>query len=141
MSGPNAPVSRPFGVTLVVILGWISAILSMAAGVFLIFNANNPEVEIEMTNTSSNVATIGWITLGFGILTAILVYALGKGSNAVRILLTIVLVLRILGDTFLLAQHGSQYLGVALGSILVNLIFLGLLWTSRASAFFKQSRV
>jgi len=134
----SVPVSRPVGVTLVVILTWISAIVSVAFGIFLILEANNPTVIAELSGKEANVRLVGISSVIIGVLIGLIAMGLAKGSNFLRILVSLLLVLRIIGDVIVLSGAGGRYLGPTLVSIVIALVLLAMLWTSKASAFFKQ---
>jgi len=121
-----------------VILTWISAIVSVAFGIFLILEANNPTVIAELSGKEANVRLVGISSVIIGVLIGLIAMGLAKGSNFLRILVSLLLVLRIIGDVIVLSGAGGRYLGPTLVSIVIALVLLAMLWTSKASAFFKQ---
>ncbi len=151
----GAPVSRPGGVTLVVVLMWIAGILEMIGGLVYLWLSFNPSqvpsvltgqqglALVDASANSGNSLTSILLILGIfgivlGLITVLLASALKNGSNGVRIFMTIIIVFQILADAYdMVTLHGNAIWMNLLG-ILVWLIALGLLWSSRASAFFHQ---
>lgn len=153
MSGASAPVSRPGGVTLVVVFMWIAGVLEILGGAVYLWLSFNPSqipntLTIDQTLdavTASNdlkgfLLTVGIVSIVLGVVTILLAGGLSNGSNGARIFVSILVVLQILSDAWEMTQlRGNTVYGNLL-AILLWLIVLGILWSSRASAFFKQPR-
>lgn len=152
-----APVKRPGGVTFVVILMWIGGILEILGGaVYLWLSFNPQQVPTVLTgqegvdlitgsveageNPKTLLLWAGLIAIVFGVITLLLASGLKNGSNGVRIFVTILIVLQLLANAYEMATIRSNPLWVSMLTIVIWLIALGLLWSSRASAFFKQPR-
>ncbi|WP_439592428.1 hypothetical protein [Microbacterium sp.] len=114
--------SRPFGVTLVAIIAWITGALQIITGIFSLFGAN---------------FALGIIAIVVGVITILVSLGLFGGSNGARLIVTIVFLLNIAGSIYLLVTQPGQAWS-AVGSIILPLIGLILLYTSRANAFFKS---
>lgn len=157
MADSNVPVTRPGGVTLVVVLMWIGGILEILGGLVYVWLSFNPqqvpkvltgEAGVDLIvgsvqageNPTSLLLWAGIIAIIFGVITLLLATGLKNGSNGVRIFVTILIVLQILGDAYDIASLQGNAVWVNIVAILIWLIALGLLWSSRASAFFKQGR-
>lgn len=138
MSATASARSRPGGVTLVIILMWINAILEIIAGVLTMIASGDLQYRVEYDQTQTVLLWIGIVAIAFGVITIVLAMGLASGSNAARVVVTILIVLQILADAWELAAraHGS-FPWISILGILFWLIILGLLWTSRASAFFR----
>ncbi len=116
MAGP-----RPFGVTLVALIAWITGALQIVTGIFALFGG---------------AAAVGIAGIVIGVITILVSVGLFGGSNGARILTAIVFLLNIAGSLYVVfAQAGSVWAGI--GSIVLPLIGLILLFTSRANAFFR----
>jgi energy-coupling factor transporter transmembrane protein EcfT len=61
---------------------------------------------------------------------------IGRGSEFARFLVSLVMIVRIVGDIFLVAQYGDRFLWLPIFWALWSLLVLFLLWNSRASRFF-----
>lgn len=113
--------SRPFGVTLVAVIAWITGALQVISGVFALFGGN---------------VTLGVVGIVVGIITVLVSLGLFSGNSGARLIVTIVFLLNIGGSIYLLIAHPGQVWS-AIGSLILPLIGLILLYTSRANAFFK----
>lgn len=112
---------RPFGVTLVAIIAWITGALQIIAGVLLMIGGE---------------IAYGIIAMLIGFITILVSLGLFGGSNGARILTAVVFVLNIAGSVYLMITEPSQ-LWTAVGSAVLPLIGLLLLFTSRANSFFR----
>ena len=149
MSQAVTPVQRPGTITFIVVLMWINAILEIIGGVLLIIASRSNDVvtsvqagvenniPVEQISESS-LLWAGIISILFGLITILLATGLKNGSNGVRIFLTILIVLQILIDAAEMTALRNESVWTGLIAILIWLIVLGMLWSSRASAFFHQ---
>lgn len=112
---------RPFGVTLVAIIAWLTGALQIIAGVILL-------VGLEIGP--------GVVAMLLGFITILVSLGLFGGSNGARILTTIVFVINIAGSIYLMITEPAQ-LWSAIGSAVLPLIGLLLLFTQRANSFFR----
>ncbi len=144
-----APVTRPGTITFIVILMWINAILEIIGGVVLIIASRSNDVVTGVQEGVANSIPIedisetsllwaGILSIVFGIIVILLANGLKNGSNGVRIFLTILIVLQILVDAAEMTALKNKSVWTGLIAILIWLIILGMMWSSRASAFFKQ---
>ncbi len=152
MSQPMA-VQRPGTITLIVVLMWINAIIEIIGGVILILASRSNDVITGAREGDAggavpmedlNASTLLWagiFSILFGLITILLANGLKNGSNGVRIFLTILIVLQILVDAAEMTVLKNESVWTGLIAILIWLIVLGMLWSSRASAFFKQNSV
>ena len=143
------PVQRPGTITFIVVLMWINAILEIIGGILLIIaSRSNDVVESVQAGVENNIPVeqisqtsllwAGIISILFGLITILLANGLKNGSNGVRIFLTILIVLQILVDAAEMTALKNESVWTGLVAILIWLIVLGMLWSSRASAYFKQ---
>lgn len=113
--------TRPFGVTLVAIIAWITGAIQIVSGIISLFGG---------------AATAGVVAIIIGVITIAVSLGLFRGSNGARIVTTIVFLLNIAGSFYLrLALDASIWATV--GAILLPVIGLVLLYTSRANTFFR----
>lgn len=132
---------RPFGVTLVVLLIWIAAILEVVGGIWLLFRSGDPAFLLQTEVDSGTAKAIAAVGIAFGVVMMLIASALGGGSNAIRILVSFLMVLRILAAPLAVVAMGSGQAPEAVVDLLFSLVILALLWNSKASAFFKPRRV
>ena len=112
---------RPFGVTLVAIIAWLTGALQIIAGVLLLIGGE---------------ITFGIVAMLIGFVTILVSLGLFGGSNGARILTAVVFVLNIAGSVYLMIPEPAQ-LWSAVGSAVLPLIGLLLLFTARANSFFR----
>lgn len=112
---------RPFGVTLVAIIAWLTGALQIIAGVLWLIEGQ---------------IGLGVVGMLIGFITILVSLGLFGGSNGARILTAIVFVLNIAGAVYLLITQPGQ-LWSAIGSGILPLIGLLLLFSSRANSFFR----
>ena len=120
--------ARPAGVTLIAVIVWINGLLSIIGGIVALIAAGSAAFVPAIVSI-----IIGVLTLAVGV-------GLLRGSRVARVIATIFLVLSLASAIY------SAVVGIsALGSIIVPivsgalaLIALILLWTSRASSFFRR---
>jgi hypothetical protein len=131
------PVRRPGSVTVVVVLTWISAILALLAAALLFvvaFTVDPPELPA----SRNFVLTIAFTALVIGLITAWVAYALSRGNNFARFLVSLVQVLNIGNQIWMWVQLGGNYVISAIINIAIAVIILVLVWNRRASEFFAS---
>lgn len=121
--------SRPGGVTLVAVITWITGLLQIVPGLFVLFNPT----------AFPDIGHIAWLTIIIGIITVCVGAALLGGSTVARVLVTLSLMASMAGAIVALLFAPSQA-GSAITTGLVALIGLILLWTGRASDWFASQR-
>jgi hypothetical protein len=113
---------RPFGVTLVAVIAWISGALQVLSGIFALF-AFRP--------------LIGSVSIVIGIVTILVSIGLFGGRSGARVIVTIVFLLNIAAAIWIAFSQPDQTVGALLGAVL-PLIGMILLYTSRANAYFAR---
>ena len=134
----STPAPRPASVTLVMVLTWIVAFLTILGGLLFLFISAS--VLEEAGISKGDATTIGIVELVLGVIIALVAKGLGSGNNFARLLVSLLMVLR-LGVTVwaavvLWGQAG--FWSVALAGLLA-LAVLGLLWNNRANLFFASN--
>ncbi|WP_345800563.1 hypothetical protein AAIB33_13940 [Microbacterium sp. AZCO] len=117
---------RPFGVTLVALIAWISGAVAVIRGIVTV--ANPP--------TSDDWS--GWIGVAIGVVTVLVSFGLFGGNSAARVLVTIVFVLDLVSALITLFTYFGPL--VVLGAVVsaaLAVIGILLLYTRRANAFFR----
>lgn len=114
--------TRPFGVTLVAIIAWITGLIQIISGVVAIF---------------ADSLAVGATTIAIGVITILVSLGLFRGSNGARIVVTIVFLINIAASIyFTVGMQGSIW--TAIGATIFPVIGLILLYTSRANAYFRS---
>jgi hypothetical protein len=81
---------RPFGVTLVVVLMFIQGIFEVLAGLGLLLERNDLDLQQHLSASDGTLTALGILILIAGAVTILLATMLGRGSNFVRLLVGIV---------------------------------------------------
>jgi hypothetical protein len=132
------PVQRPGSVTVVVVLTWISAILVLIGAVILFGVAFTVDAA-DLPAGRNFVLTAAFVALVIGLITAWVAYALSKGSNFARLLVSLVQVLNIANQIWMWIQFGGNYVISAIINIAIAVIILALVWNRRANEFFAAT--
>jgi hypothetical protein len=130
----DQPVRRPVGVTVIVVLTWFSAIVSIVAGGVALLLSADELAAAGISEASANV--YGWTTIIIGALTALVAMGLSGGSSLARALVSLLMVVRMgLGLWAILSLPEGVVAGVL--TIALALLVLFLLWNGKANAFFN----
>ncbi|WP_139416237.1 hypothetical protein [Agromyces laixinhei] len=127
---------RPGGVTLVAVLTWISGLFDVIGGTILLFQTS-VAATVEQFGGASALITSAIISILIGLIVIIVAGGLLRGSSGARTIVTVVQVLSIGTSIFLAIAHPAQAIGEFF-SIAIAVIVLAILWTGRASAFFRH---
>lgn len=131
---------RPFGVSVLVFLVWLQAIVQIAAGVILIFVRDQSDVLSETSLSSDDLLIVAIAAIVVGLITALVASALGRGSNFARWLVAILTVLNLAGGIYQLTSvHGKNEVS-GIVSIVVALVVLFILFGERGSREFFTGR-
>jgi hypothetical protein len=137
MSTPT-PVARPGSVTVVMVLTWVAAILSILGGVLFLLAGDEA---LEQAGVAASTATTyAWVEIGWGVVAALVAIGLGNGNNFSRLLVTVLMVLRIAAAVWAaIALSGTTgFWAIALAAGFAVLV-LALLWNNRANMFFATN--
>jgi len=116
--------SRPFGVTIVLVVILVSGLLAVGAGIYRLFNREDG---------------VGWIsaaiTIAIGLIYLLVARGIANGSRGARFLVALVTFLMIITSVWALFVSPGLWLTIAI-QIGLGLIVLGLLYNARARQFF-----
>jgi hypothetical protein len=120
--------ARPAGVTLIAVIVWINGLLSVIGGI------------VALIAGGSAALTAAIVSIILGVLTIAVGVGLLRGSRVARVIATIFLVLSLASAIYSvivgISAPGSIIVPIVSGAL--ALIALILLWTSRASSFFRS---
>ncbi|MDZ7578052.1 MAG: hypothetical protein U0904_07760 [Candidatus Nanopelagicales bacterium] len=133
-ASPGRP-NRPFSVTLVTFLIGLAGVLQIVVGVLALFAASDTRAVLEEGLTPDALRVVALVGILYGLVLLLVASLLSRGSNAMRIIVTLLLILRIVLAPFVVTSTG-RLSGEIVGVIFI-VIALALLWNSKASAFFK----
>jgi hypothetical protein len=129
-------IDRPGGVTLVAVLTWISGLLDIVGGSLLLFQTS-VEATVDQFGGPSQLIASALLTILIGVVVIVVAIGLLRGNNASRVVITIFQILSIVGSVFLAIAYPAGAIGEYF-SIALAAIVLILLWTGRASSFFRS---
>lgn len=130
----DQPVRRPVSVTVVVVLTWFAAIVSIVAGVVALLLSADELAAAGIAEASANA--YGWASIIIGALTALVAMGLSGGSSLARALVSLLMVARMgVGLWAILSLPEGVVAGVL--TIALALLVLFLLWNGKANAFFN----
>jgi hypothetical protein len=128
-------IDRPGGVTLVAVLTWISGLLDIISGSLLLFQTS-VSATVEQFGGESQLIASALLRILIGVVIIVVAIGLLRGNNASRVVITVFQMLSITGSVFLAIAYPAGAIGEYF-SIAVAAIVLILLWTGRASAYFR----
>ena len=128
-------IDRPGGVTLVAVLTWISGLLDIISGSLLLFQTS-VSATVEQFGGESQLIASALLRILIGVVIIVVAIGLLRGNNASRVVITVFQMLSIIGSVFLAIAYPAGAIGEYF-SIAVAGIVLILLWTGRASAYFR----
>lgn len=128
-------IDRPGGVTLVAVLTWISGLFDIVGGSLLLFQTS-VDATVERFGGSSQLIASALLTILVGVVIIVVAVGLLRGNNASRIVITVFQMLSIVGSVFIAIAYPAGAI-VEYFSIAIAVIVLVLLWTRRASDFFR----
>jgi len=139
---PGQTVRRPVGVTVVVVLTALAALLDLAIGVLVLVSGRLPaepvhDLRAALAGLDVPVAAVGWVFLAIGATQALLVVLLLRAANTARLVLTLVLIVRQAYAWALVGESAGGTL-LAVATLVVSLVVLALLWSPPATAFFVR---
>ncbi len=126
-------VRRPASVTIVVVLTWFAAAVSIAGGVVALLLSAEELAAADIPEASANV--YGWTSIVIGAAAALVAIGLGSGSSLARGLVSLLMVARMgVGLWAIISLPEGIVAGVI--TIVLALIVLFLLWNGKASDYF-----
>lgn len=129
-------VARPAGVTVVAVLAWISGLLDVIGGTLLLFQTSVAST-VEQFGGASQLIASALLEILIGVVVIVVAIGLLRGNAASRVVITIFQILSIIASVFFAIAYPAGAIGEYF-SIAVAAIVLLLLWTGRASAFFRS---
>ncbi len=131
---------RPFGVSVLVVLVWLQALLEIAGGVLLLLFRDDKEVLANTDFSTDALLTIAIVLLIAGVITALVASALGNGSNFARWLVAILSLFNLAGGIVQVAAVHGNNVASGISSIVIALIVLYILFAERGSREFFTGR-
>jgi hypothetical protein len=134
------PTRRPGLVTLLLILVVIEGLFSIFVGLVLVFTRDSVTVTGDVQASSSSVALwLGILLVVIGVVYLLVARGLANGNNFSRLLVAVVTVVSIAGSVWVLFAHPGGARWSTVGSIVLGVIVLAILYSPKASAFFRTN--
>ena len=132
-------VSRPGGITLLMILGVIQGLLAFLGGLILAVASDDATLQEESQLSADQLLAAGIAVMVVGGIVALLALALGRGSQVVRWLYGILTMVNVaFGAWGVFSLHGEQRLS-SVFTLVFGLVVLWILFGSeRTDRFFSQ---
>ncbi len=113
--------ARPFGVTVVAVIAWITGLWGVVWGTFTLIGGNT---------------SVGVTSILIGLLTFFVSLGLFRGSNLARVLTAILFAVNVASAITLFVTQAEGFWG-AVGAGILPLIGFIILFTKRANSFFR----
>lgn len=139
MTGATEP-HRPVGVTILVVLLWIQAVLQVIAGAVLIFARNDADILGQADLGSGDMLALGIGAIIVGVITGLLANAIGRGSNFARWVVAVFAGLNLITGFVEIFSISGHLVASGLMTIVIALAVLYILFGERGSReFFEGS--
>ncbi len=129
-------VRRPAGVTFVVALTWIVAIVDLIGGSALVWLSLNMD-RVQVDVTASDLRAYGIGILALGLFTASIALGLAAGSQVSRFIIIVLMALRIAAAVYAYVTLGDLVRWQSIGQGGAALLVVVILLTPHANRFFR----
>jgi len=124
----------PLGISVITILMYIGAILDIAAGIFMLIETSTVAEAAEVAESTITYTAIGLIVIG--VIMGLLAFMLRRGSNGVRLIIGVVMIVRVVGAIWaVIALPGARFDGLVSGVIALVILYF-LFGDEHSKAFF-----
>lgn len=130
-------VQRPRGVTVVVVLTYLSGILSILGGLLVILVSRSGSAQAQLGAGSGVLLAAGIVSIVIGVVTILVARGLRHGRRSARLIVTVVMALQIITSVVALFTGASQALSLIV-QIIVSAVVIALLWSGSAKPFFRN---
>ena len=136
----SAPIRRPAGVTVIMVLTYLVGILDLVTGLVLLFGRDDATLQRDSGLSGGTLLTVAIVMILLAVFVILLAGALGRGSGGARMIIAFLMVLRLLlGIWGTIAIHSTTRWS-SLVSALVALVVLLLLFSASANAWFASKK-
>jgi hypothetical protein len=140
--GDTAVKRRPFGVTLVVILAYFEAIVTIGTGLILLFNRSSSDVQLFRADEfdKNEILWISLVVIAVGVVMLLVAGALRMGHEWARAVVGILVTLSLVSHVFVMFRslYGLSVLSSVI-AVAFDALILYLLFNREASEFFTAS--
>ena len=128
---------RPAGVTVVVVLTYLSGILGLLGGLLEILVSRNSSVQAQLGAGSGVIVASGVVSIVVGLVTILVARGLRHARRAARLTITVVMAVQIAASLAVLLIGTSQPLSPIV-QIVVSALVIFLLWSGAAKSYFRH---
>jgi uncharacterized membrane protein YjdF len=139
MSNGTYTHQRPIGVTVIVVLLWIEAIVGIVGGIYLMIAHNQADLINELDRSGDTILAYGIAALVIGLVTALVASALGRGSNFARWLVAIITLLNLISAVYSFFALDGVTRSSAIVSAIIAVVVLYFLFGEKGSEEFFES--
>ncbi|WP_062072905.1 hypothetical protein [Demequina sediminicola] len=141
MSYPQTahPGPRPGTVTFVVVLTWISAVLTLISGGVWLWASGDTGFLADVDTSAQPARIYGWTLLGLGVVTLLVAVGLGNGSRFSRFIVNAIMAIRLVLDLIVIFSVPGFPEWQAIASIIWSALILIFLNNRRASLWFLRT--
>ena len=129
--------TRPRGVTVVVVLTYLSGVLNIIGGLVAVLLASNTQAQAELAAGRGVILAAGIFGIVVGLVTLLVARGLRHGRRSARLAVTVVMALQIVGGIVTATGGQSQILNGVV-QIAIAAAVIGLLWSGPAKHFFRR---
>jgi len=131
---------RPVGVTILVVLLWIQAVLQVIGGAVLIFARNDVDILNQTSLSSGEMLAVGIGGIIIGVITGLVASGLGRGSNLARWIVAFFACLNLIYGIIEVFSISGHLIATGLVTILLGVVVLYILFGERGSReFFERA--
>ena len=122
---------------MVVVLTYLSGILSVLGGLLILLVSRNSSVQAQLGAGSGVLLGTGIVSIIIGVVTILVARGLRHGRRTARSIVTVVMALQIITSAVALFGGNAQALSLIV-QIVVSAAVIALLWTGAAKTFFQH---
>ena len=130
--------ARPFGITLLMIFGFIAGFMNIAAGIFLILDRNDPQLVLQTLHSPNQLLSAGIVAVVIGSLQLLLASALGMANNVVRIIYAVVASFNFAVGVWATVALSSEQRAAGVMTMVFTGLILYFLFNQKADDFFES---
>lgn len=130
---------RPWEVTLLVVLGYISGVFGILTGVLVMLDRQDVTLQDVSLNTEGQLISFGLMVAVVGIAQVLLANWLGKGSQLIRVFYAVVAVFNLAGGIWAMTALTSEQRASGTVTAAMAIVVLWLLFNGRSDEFFRRT--
>ena len=122
---------------MVVVLTYLSGILSILGGLLVVLVSRNNSAQAQLGAGSGVLLSAGILSIIIGVVTLLVARGLRHGRRTARLIVTVIMALQIITSVVALFTGASQALSLIV-QIVISAAVIALLWSGTAKPFFQH---